>query len=204
MTARRLAALFVFVPFAASAAQDARVVARLDKPTLAAVNAIADSARKVKLPTQPLYDKALEGSAKGSDGQRIIPAVHQLYVRMGAARRVLGTSSSSDEIKAACDAFAAGASEHDLAVLKSVSGKRQMTIPLSVLADLVGRGVPIASANGLVEQLARARVKDADLSLYQRNVRADIEHGADPTVAATTRARGLVLHGAGSSSKPAE
>jgi hypothetical protein len=37
-------------------------------------------------------------------------------------------------------------------------------------------------------------VRDGDLALFQRNVRSDIDHGADPTVAATTRARGLARH----------
>ena len=35
-------------------------------------------------------------------------------------------------------------------------------------------------------------MKDSDLALFQRNVRSDVDLGADPTVAATTRARGLV------------
>jgi len=46
-------------------------------------------------------------------------------------------------------------------------------------------------------------VKDSDLALFQRNVRADVDQGADPTVAATTRARGLVARG-GPSPKPSE
>jgi hypothetical protein len=35
-------------------------------------------------------------------------------------------------------------------------------------------------------------------------VRADIDRGADPTVAATTRARGLIARGTPSPSKPAQ
>jgi hypothetical protein len=64
--------------------------------------------------------------------------------------------------------------------------------------------VPIATATSLVVQLARAGVKDPDLALFQRNVRADIDRGADPTVAATTRARGLVGRGASPTTKPAQ
>ena len=55
-------------------AQDARLAARLDKPTLLAVNAIVDSARVSKLPTDMLVDKALEGAAKGSEGPNIVTA----------------------------------------------------------------------------------------------------------------------------------
>jgi hypothetical protein len=186
-----------------SSAQDARLAARLDKPTLLAVNAIVDSARVSKLPTEPLVDKALEGAAKGSEGANIVSAVHQLSLRMGSAKRVLGPASTQDEIKAAASAIGVGVSDRDLARLRAAAGKHQVTLPLAVLTDLIDRSVPIETATNLVLQLARAGVKDPDLALFQRNVRADIDRGADPTVAATTRARGLVLRG-GAPSKPAE
>jgi hypothetical protein len=77
-------------------------------------------------------------------------------------------------------------------------------MPLAVLTDLIGRQVPIATATSLVVQLAKSGVKDPDLALFQRNVRADIDRGADPTVAATTRARGLVARGTPPATKPAQ
>lgn len=199
---RALAGLFAVA--ATARAQDARLAQRLDKPTYVAVNAIVDSARHAKLPTAPLVDKALEGAAKGSDGPKIVLAVHQLSLRMTSARRVLGTTSSADEIKAAATALDAGVSERDLERVKSAVGKRPATMPLLVLTDLVGRQVPIATATSLVVQLARSGAKDSDLALYQRNVRADIDRGADPTVAATTRVRGLVARGNPQTTKPAQ
>ena len=77
------------------------------------------------------------------------------------------------------------------------------SVPLTVLTDLVGQKVPIATATNLVLQFARSGVKDSDLALFQRNVRSDVDQGADPTVAATTRARGLVARG-GPPPKPSE
>ena len=77
-------------------------------------------------------------------------------------------------------------------------------MPLAVLTDLIGRQVPIPTATALVLQLERAGVKDSELSLFQRNVRADIERGADPSAAATTRAKGLVQRGATGNNKPAQ
>jgi hypothetical protein len=189
---------------ATARAQDTRLAQRLDKPTYVAVNAIVDSARVAKLPTAPLVDKALEGAAKGSDGQKIVLAVHQLSVRMTSARHVLGTTSTPDEIKAAATALDNGVSERDLERVKSAGGKRPVTMPLAVLTDLIGRQVPIATATSLVVQLAKSGVKDPDLALFQRNVRADIDRGADPTVAATTRARGLVARGNPPATKPAQ
>jgi hypothetical protein len=185
-------------------AQDVRLQARLDRPTMLAVNAIVDSARRAKLPTAPLVDKALEGAAKGSDGPKIVVAVKQLSVRMGSAKRVLGSNTTSDEIRAGAGAMDAGVSVRDLARLRAAAGKRPVTMPLAVLSDLIGQSVPIPTATNLVLQLAKSGVKDRDLSLFQRNVRTDIERGADPTAAATTRARGLVLRSGGSGTKPSE
>lgn len=185
------------------AAADPRLVARLDKPTYVAVNAIVDSARAAKLPTAPLVDKALEGAAKGSDGSKIVTAVQQLRVRMTSARAVLGTSATSDEIKAASTAFEAGVSDRDLARVKAAGGKRPVTMPLAVITDLIGRQIDVTTATNLVIQLEKSNVKDAEFTLFQRNVRADIDRGADPTVAAQTRARGLIQRGA-SNGKPSE
>jgi hypothetical protein len=188
----------------AASGQDPRLAQRLDKPTYVAVNAIVDSARVAKLPTAPLVDKALEGAAKGSDGQRIVSAVHLLSVRMAASRRALGSNATGDEIKAAATALGAGLSARDLARIRTASGKRPVAMPLAVAIDLIGRDVPVATATSLVIQLERSGVKDADFALFQRNVRADIDRGADPTVAATTRARGLVLRSGSAAPKPSE
>ena len=95
-------------------------------------------------------------------------------------------------------------SERDLQRLRVAAGKRQVTMHLAVAIDLIGRDVPVATASSLMIQLARSGVKDADLALFQRNVRADIDRGADPTVAATTRARGLVVRSATATPKPSE
>lgn len=195
MRAFLILALGFLRPLAAHplAAQDARLAERLDKATLTAVNAILDSARTAKLPTAPLVDKALEGAARGSEGARIVNAVHQLSVRMTTARTVLGGSATADEIKSAAAALDVGVGAPDIARLHTACGKHPVTMPLAVLTDLVGRSVPIPTATNVVLQLARAGVKDADFALFQRNVRADIDRGADPTVAATTRGRGLVV-----------
>ena len=184
------------------AGQDIRLQARLDKATMIAVNAIVDSARVAKLPTAPLVDKALEGAAKGSDGTKIVSAVKQLSLRMGSSRRVLGPGASSDEIKAGAGALEAGISVRDLARLRAASGKHPVTMALAVLSDLIGQAVPISTATDLVVQLARSGINDPELVMFQRNVRGDIGRGADPTVAATTRARGLVLRGGGAGAKP--
>jgi hypothetical protein len=174
-------------------AQDVRLATRLDAATNTAVTAIVDSARAARLPTAPLVNKALEGAAKGSEGAKIVIAVRQLAERMSASREVLGSGSTPDEISAAAIALDAGISARDLALLRSAAGKRSLTLPLAVLTDLVERNVPIPTATNLMVSLARSGASDTELTLFRRNVRFDIERGADPSTAALTRARGVML-----------
>jgi hypothetical protein len=200
---RTLVALIVAAP-SARAQSDPALAAKLDKPTLLAVNAIIDSARLAKLPTKPLNDKALEGAASGADGPKIVAAVRSLSARMSSARGALNSTASPDEIKAAVGALEAGVSTRDLSRVQTACSKRPVVMPLAVLTDLIGRQVPIPTATMLVLQLLRSNVKDSELSLYQRNVRADIEHGADPSAAASIRAKGLTQRGGAGTNKPAQ
>jgi hypothetical protein len=170
---------------------------RLDPATRVAVQAIVDSATRARLPTAPLIDKALEGAAKHSDGPNIVSAVRQLSVELGQSKRVLGSAASTAELRAAATAMHAGVSSRDIALLRSAAGPhRRVTLPLAVMTDLIGRDVPVGTASQVVVGLARAGAHDSDLTMFERNVRLDIERGADPSAAAQTRARGVMLHAA--------
>ena len=180
---------------------DARL-ARLDPTTRAAVAAVVDSTRAARLPTEPLVDRALEGAKKGAGGERILTAVRGLASELGAARAALGNGASADEITAGASALHAGLQARDLARVRAaaVHMKRgRVTLPLTVATDLVARSVPAATASEIVLSLTRAGLPDEDLATFQRNVRLDIEHGADPSAAAQTRARGAMLRGGRSS-----
>jgi hypothetical protein len=173
-------------------------LARLDSSTRIVVLALADSARKSHLPAEPLVNKALEGSQKGADDARIVSAVRGLYAELRTARAALGPNASTDEINAGANALHAGLPMRNLAQLRVVSqkaGRARVTLPLTVATDLVARGVPVPVASDVVLSLARAGLRDADFTMFQRNVRLDIERGADASTAAQTRARGAVLHG---------
>ena len=194
--------LAVSFGFAQQAPAQDHKLDRLDPETRSAVSVLIDSARLIKIPTAPLVDKALEGVAKGSDRTTIVTAVRRLSTELTQARRVLGPSSSTDELRAAATALHAGVSPLDLAKLHASAPKRALTMPLAVLTDLVTRDVPVDTASRIVVTLIKAGVHDPDLTLFQRNVRMDIERGADPTTAATTRARGIALRGASVPSRP--
>lgn len=172
-------------------------LARLDSSTRVEVTALLDSAKKARLPGEPLIDKALEGVIRGAEGPRIVSAVRGLYAELRTARAALGAGASADEITAGANALHAGLPMRNLAQLRSASqraGRTRVTMPLTVATDLIARGVPAAVASDVVLSLTRAGLRDADYSMFQRNVRLDIENGADAATAAQTRARGAVLH----------
>lgn len=178
---------------------DARL-ARLDSTTRLIVAAVIDSARKTRLPTEPLVDKALEGAQKGADGGRIVTAVRGLYAELRSARAALGAGATPEEINVGANAIHAGMPMRTLTQLRSVSqhgGRARVTLPLTVYTDLIARRVPPAVASDVVISLARAGLRDGDYAMFQRNVRLDIENGADAATAAQTRARGAALRSGG-------
>lgn len=194
MINRSIRALVTFAlasaALAPARAQDPRIGTRLDAPSRAAIAALVDSARAQGIPVAPLMEKVYEGMGKGADGPRIVAAVRSLTLEMASAHRALGTVASADEIKAAASAMHAGVPAVELGKMKKQSGlRRSLTLPFTVLADIVSRGVPVETAARAIRSLMGAGAKDADINTFQRNVRVDIEKGAPPAAAAETRAK---------------
>jgi hypothetical protein len=171
--------------FAPARAQDPRIGNRLDAPSRAAIVALLDSARAQGIPVEPLMQKVNQGVAIGADGPRIIAAVRTLTREMATAHRALGTVASADEIQAAASAVHAGVPAVELGKIKKQSGlRRSLTLPFTVLADIVSRGVPVEAGVNAIRSLVGAGAKDTDINTFQRNVSGDIETGAPPAAAA--------------------
>src|SRR5882762_5699762 len=181
---------------AAAQQTDARLE-RLDAAARPTVAAVLDSARAAMLPTEPLVQRALEGTTKRASGDAIVAAVRRLAVDLGHARDALGSTASPAELAAGAAALRAGASQTILAELRHAR-RESLIVPLAVLADLVASGVPVDSAAAAVLGLA-ARARDADLVEFRRAVERDIALGAPPsaaTAAAATAADVFVNAGA--------
>ncbi len=170
------------------AAQDARL-ARLDPATGAVVARLVDSARAASLPSEPLVDKALEGASKHAPGARIAEAVRALLADLGRARAALGGGSPA-ELTAGAAALRAGVTPRALGELRRARGSAALSVPLATLADLVSRGVPVETAQGVVVALAARGVSDAGYVELRRVVEADIRAGVPPGAAASVRAHG--------------
>ena len=181
------------VAVAPARGQDPRIDTRLDATSRAAIFAIVDSARAQGIPVEPLLERVYEAVAKGADGPRIVVALRALTVEMTSAHKALGTVASADELKAAASAMHAGVPVVELGKMKKQSGlRRSLTLPFTVLADIISRGVPVRTAANAIRSLVGAGARDAEINKFQRDVQVDIEQGAPPGAAVETRAKGAV------------
>ena len=151
--------------------QDRRLADRLDATTASAVQRVVDSAAREGLPTEPLVQKALEGSTLGAPGDRIVAAVGALHGQLGRARAALGGRASEADLAAAAGALRAGLPPTALERLHSLRGDRPLVVPIAVLTDLVAEGVPPDEATRSVLDLARdGRPDEEFMALRQRRV----------------------------------
>jgi hypothetical protein len=180
----------LLAPAAAQAQEqtvDQRLARRVSPALRQQLSPLVDSARAEGLPTDALVERALEGASKRAADDRILSAVRRLRTALGTSRRALGPGASPAEVEAGASALQAGASPVVLAgIRRERPAEASITVPLSVLADLVVRGVPVDTAAHVV--LALARADDAVLVAYRRDVERDIAVGALPAAAASLRA----------------
>jgi hypothetical protein len=165
----RAAALLVLLQLPVpAAAQDRRLTERLEPATAVEVQRLVDSARASGLPTEPLVQKALEGSTLGASGDRIQAAVEALFGQLAQAREALGDDASEAEITAAAGALRTGLPAAALGKLRQLRGDRSLVVPISVLTDLVAEGVPLQRATQSVLDLARDGRSDAEFLALRR------------------------------------
>jgi hypothetical protein len=90
----------------------------------------------------------------------------------------------------------AGVPADTLTRLRAACPQRSLVMPLVVLADLLARQVPQATASSVVYTVTAAGLRDDELSLLRQYVERDIAAGASPQTAARVRSDGiLMLHG---------
>jgi hypothetical protein len=178
----------LFVTGVSAQAQDPRLTRRLDPQTLGAVEALLDSARAAGIPTEPLVDRALEGTLKRATSEQIITRVRKRADQLRASKAAL-FPATDPEILAGADALGWGVPEATLTQLRHVRAGSDLTIPVSVLADLVGRGVQLDTASAVVIALVGTSMRDTDMIKFRQTVERDIALGSLPAAALTTRAQ---------------
>lgn len=157
-------------------------VTRFDSSTAVTLRALLDTAIARGLPTTPLVNRALEGSARRVVGSRIIIAVRAHLAAMTNAQRVLGVRSTAAQLDAAAEAMKAGVDGGTLHQLHEARPGNSIIKPLVVLTDILGRGIPFATANHAVLTLARLPGSDDHLDTLQSLVAKNVTRGG-PTMA---------------------
>jgi hypothetical protein len=159
---------------------------RLEPQTLAELRPILATARADSVPLRALEDKALEGAAKRVPSPRIVAAVRQLGAELRDARRLLRDAAvdvvlTDGEIGAAADARRRGVPATAIAALRrNALPSASLLVPLTVLGDLVQRGVPAEEAEAAVEQLLAAGVPPEQIAEIPARVDVALRVGAPP------------------------
>lgn len=179
-----------------TAQRDPRITARFTGAHRDRLQAVLDSARAADIPTEPLVQRALEGASRRLPPERVVAAVSGLAGRLRAARTALGTGATEADLLAAASALHAGIEPAMLERFARSRGAAGVALPLIVLVDIVERGVPQDTAERVILSLSDPRVADTDFQALRQSILQDIGSGAPAGVAATARARGLlVTHG---------
>lgn len=180
----------------------ARLDARFDARTRAALERLIDSAYAAGVPAEPLVDKALEGASKGAPTEAVLRAVRGLAGDLATARTALGNGSLVGELSAGAAALRAGVDPGALRSLRRDRPGQPLVVALGVLTDLIARGVPADGASRSVLALTKAGIVDEQLVAFRRDVERDIGVGAPPAAALAVRASSLSAARLGADANP--
>lgn len=173
-----------------AAAQQERAPA--DPRTVPELKPEFDRAAKLGLPAHILVSKAREGYLKQASPKVIRDALHNLADRMVRARSALKPVQSDAELEQGALALQQDIPEGVLRNLRQSQKTRSVEIPLSVLTDLVSKGVPRKEAVADVSAMLQRNVGEGRLITFASQVQNDIAGGIAPTVALELSFKGVL------------
>ncbi len=144
--------------------QEPDFASSLDVATRVAVQSILDAATRDSLPVQALRSKVLEGVAKNVSPTRIGQALAALAGEFRSARFALRAGLPSQaledgEVVAVAMAARQGISFDVLQTLwESRPNGGSLEVPVTVLGELVRRGIPVEEAAALMTYVVRTSV----------------------------------------------
>jgi hypothetical protein len=189
-----VAALLVVTPVAG---QGTGLSSRVDASTLREVGPVLEAAGRDSLPLAALESKVLEGVAKNVQPQQIGAVVRALAEELRGARLTLrdvlpSRPIADGEIVAAAMAMRQGIGAETLRAL-SMAGPEggSLEIPMTVLGELVRRGVPTDDATNAMSQVMRAGVPMHVAAQIPGRVDGGMSSGAPPGRALADAMRNL-------------
>ena len=187
----RMMALMIFL--AASAGplwgqETARDRAREALPAqlFQSLDALATEVAREGIPSEPLYNKALEGMAKRVPPDRLLPAISRYAGQLRQARGAFGNVGTAPLLVAGADALQRGVEMETLRRLGQGEGEGPAPSPVSVLvlADLVEAGVPAERALEVLHEAMRMRTQEQQMLGISARVRQLMRQGQSPQDAA--------------------
>lgn len=170
---------------------------RFDSTTANTLRSIIDAAAEIGLPTGPLINRALQGAGMGKKGTQIVSAVRAYAAALSDAREVLGPKSKTDELEAGASAIRAGVDMRTLEAMRATRPDGSVVMPLTVLTDVLQRGIPPASARDAITAIARMPNSDRALEGLRAMVAKNSVRGPGMALDAMNRyVRGTVPAGA--------
>ena len=154
----------------------------------------ADAAARAGAPRDMVYEKALEGLAKGVPTPRIVAAVEGFAERLARGAGLLGDRAGRADVSTAAEALGRGVPPEDVRAIAREVEPTSLSVALLVLADLVDLGAPAAEARGLLTDAVSAGMGGSDLLELEARVRGMVRRGATPE-AAVAEAREAVRDG---------
>ena len=150
------------------------------------VDALATEGLQEGIPSEPLYNKALEGMAKRVPPDNLIPAITRYAGQLRLARGAFGNAGSGPLLVAGADALQRGVQVETLRQLGQGEGEGPAPSPVAVLvlADLVEAGVPAERALGVLREAMRMRTHEQQMLGISGRVRQLMRQGQSPQDAA--------------------
>ena len=143
----------------------------------AEIEAVVAAARRGGVPAAPLYDKALEGAAKGVPAARVMPALREYSGRIQRAQGLLGGTREVAWLVAGADALLRGVEGDALTSIGQDAGART-PMALVVMGDLVEDGVPAGRALEVMREALVRTTGDEGLLDVHMALRRLVRDGA--------------------------
>lgn len=178
-------------------AQNPALSERVDAATRSVVEPILEAAALDSLPVRALESKVLEGVAKGRPTEQIARVVTELAddfrrVRSELRAALPAERISDGEVVAAALATRQGVGlEAVRSLWQAKPDGESLEIPLTVLGDLVRRGVPVEDASDVVAYVVRASVPLQVAAQIPGRVDGALVSGAAPSAALVSALRTL-------------
>jgi hypothetical protein len=158
-----------------------------DRDANAELTRILSAARDAELPIKPILGKVRYGVMAHATPDSIVSKVRSLVARLAVSKDALAPDTTAADIAYGADALEYGATRQELIAVRRASGEKPAPIPFSVLAQLVGSGVPAKRAAASVIDLIKRRASSQQLVALGTEVNADVANGAPANAALDIR-----------------